>query len=184
MKRWLLAGGSLLLCVVCAWLGMNATQNAVLAWAGAVVFLICFIRIMRKGVPKHAADIDGDEPTSAPASPRYKFVTFNVAGTTFDTEGVSRQTILRKIKFGDAPFENSDSLEVALRPSTYEGSPCIECRVNDVLIGYVPKTRISEVMQALKMNGARISAFDVVGGGERDGEKMNYGAQVVVRYEI
>lgn len=120
----------------------------------------------------------------AAVPPRYEFVSFNVAGTTFDTDGVSRQALLRKIKFGDAPFENSDSLEVSLRPSTYEGSPCIECRVNDVLIGYVPKAKIDDVMQAIGQKGATISAFDVQGGGRVNGERINFGALVVVRYEV
>lgn len=178
-KKWMQIVLALLLFVGFVSNAFKGGDNVTGALIGAVLCLVWAVVVYCKHIKG---------PRNAPApdvsvSPHYEFVSFNVAGTTFDTDGVSRQALLRKIKFGDAPFENSDSLEVSLRHSTYEGSPCIECRVNDVLIGYVPKAKIDDVMQILGKKGATISAFDVQGGGEVNGECINFGALVVVRAE-
>lgn len=206
MKKYLLAGVSAFFAVVSVWIAVAENENGVVAWVVcvALVALTIFlfkrasaseekderpIRSFNLGVPENSEKAQMSVKTSvtahaSPSTPKYTHITFNVAGVTFDNEdGTSRQSLIRKIKFGDPPFENSDSLDVNLHPSTFDGEPSIECRVNDYMIGYVPKSKIQEVLKAMDMPGATISAVDVVGGGTVNDAQLSYGVQIVVRYD-
>jgi len=137
---------------------------------------LCF---RRKGKKKKAQRAAARKKTEAASSP-YTFVSFKVAGTSFETDGVSRQGELHKIKNNLPPYGRE--ADVGLKTYTYEGEPAIGCYVNDFQIGNVPKDMIKQVRHALKQRGAVVSAFEVVGGGMRGGEKMHYGARIVIRY--
>lgn len=166
-------------------LAMKATNNIWIIWTIAAAFVLLTIwlthrawRLLRK-IPQKVSSASPSE-----SLPKYVYINFNVSGVTYNNEdGINRQDLLRKIKFGDEPFENSDSLVVALKPSTYKGNLCIECRVNDSMIGYVPKEMVDEVAQAIKKDGVCVSGFSIVGGGKKNGEHIHYGAQVAIRYE-
>ncbi len=193
MKQKVIAILLIALACVCVWLAIHATKNAMYAWASAaicaVVAALQWRNGCRKSVPtKIAARVVTEEPpkfqpTPQPEKPQYTFVRFKVAGTTFDSDGISRQTMLRKIKFLDPPFDNGDALNVHLAPVSFNGEPAIECRVNDFLIGYVPKEQIEEVRATFDKPDIQVSAFDVTGGGTVAGEKLNYGAEIVLRYK-
>lgn len=115
------------------------------------------------------------------AATNFSYLNFKVKGTSFETDGVSRQAELQKIKDNLPPYRSKPN--VALKPYTYEGEPAIGCYVNGFQIGNVPREMIQQVQDALKQPGAVVSGFAVTGGGMRSGEKLHYGARIVIRYE-
>ena len=120
-------------------------------------------------------------PRPAPdnAKPQYSFVNFNVAGVTFNNDdGSSRQYILRKIKFGDPPFEDQDNLTISVRPTEFEGERAYAIEVNGHRIGNAPRAVIPQLDEALNRPDAMVSGFRIVGGGEG----YSYGAEMAVRY--
>ena len=49
---------------------------------------------------------------------------FKVVGVTFKNEdGKSRQTLLRKLHFGDAPFNSDDGVDITIERGAYQGEP-------------------------------------------------------------
>lgn len=138
----------------------------------AVFAAVAFLCFRRKGKKKKA------QPAAAPS---YAFVSFKVAGTSFETDGISRQGELHKIKNNLPPY--GEAADVGLKVYTYEGQPAIGCYVNDFQIGNVPKDMVQQVRDALKQPAAVISGFEVTGGGMRGSEKLYYGARIVLRYE-
>ena len=135
-------------------------------------------------VQQPTAPVQPVQQPIAPVQPEnpYVFINFNVAGTTYETNGKSRQYYLRKMKFGDPPFENQDSLDVQLHPTTFQGEDAVECLVNGILIGYVPRKRVPEVMEAFNHEDTTISGFHVVGGGKHGDMVYSYGVEMSIRY--
>lgn len=112
---------------------------------------------------------------TAPVESEYEFLKFKVAGVTFKNGRKSRQTILRKIKFRDEPFDKGD-FAMTLQRYEYEGNPAFGVYVNDEQIGSVP----AEHTAYLEENFSRILGFthiDVYGGGEG----KSFGAEVILR---
>lgn len=138
------------------------------ALAGAALL---FLRI-RKQRPAGSK-----QPQTVPA---YSFLEFRVAGVSYESDGVSRQAVLRKIKNHTKPFD--DEADIALKHTTYEGAPAIAVYVNDFHLGYVPKDSIADVTAAMAQPGALVHSFEVTGGGLRDGERLHLGALVTLRY--
>lgn len=105
---------------------------------------------------------------------QYDFLTFNAAGVTFNNGRKSRQTILRRIKFGDEPFEKD--FTVTLVQYDFEGSPAISINALDQQIGNVP----IDFVQAIIENKNRIDAlteFSIHGGGDH-----SFGAKLILRF--
>lgn len=121
---------------------------------------------------------------SAPNASEYRFIEFKLKGVTFKNEdGTSRQELIRRIDEQEPPFENGGELSVDLKPVLFDGKDAIECRVNGYLVGHVPKELVPDVMDAMKAADATISGFKVIGGGEKEnGEKLNYGIYMAVRF--
>lgn len=159
---------------VCAWLGLNATKNAALAWllaAACAVLAVLIWKGKRRAAPKKQG--------AQPAAPAYSFVSFHLSGVTFpNDEGIDRQELLRQIDEGLPPFENGGDLDVKLKPVKFRGEDAVECRVNGCQIGYVPKEKVADVLAAMKKPDTTISGFHVVGGS--DG--LNYGVSMAVRF--
>ncbi len=107
-----------------------------------------------------------------------KTVSFSVAGVTFSNETGrirSRQTILRRILFKDPPFD-CDHV-VTLEKYTYENEPAYYVKINDYIIGNVPK----EFIPYIDINfdrPYRIDDFQIYGG---QGNKK-FGASLKVVY--
>lgn len=103
---------------------------------------------------------------------------FKVAGVTFKTANKSRQTMLRKISFGDEPFED---VTYSLEKYEYEGSPAIGVYANGEQIGNVPKTDLPFVLK--QYDSIWNIDGDVYGGGtDYDGEKKSYGCSITIFY--
>lgn len=119
-----------------------------------------------------------------PTIPSFQFIEFRLKGVNFTNEdGTSRQELIRKIDESEPPFENGGDLNVNLKPILFDGKDAIECRVNGYLIGFVPHELVLDVLEAIRAEDATISGFHVVGGGEKEnGEKLNYGINMAVRF--
>lgn len=63
-------------------------------------------------------------------------IKFNVAGVTFD----NRQIILQHA-------DKRGIQNIFFKKSTFENEPCIEVYVNNMMIGYVPKSRVEEFLK-------------------------------------
>lgn len=114
-----------------------------------------------------------------------KELTFHVAGVTFDNEdGTNRQDILRAIRFGDEPYAAPSGFnDVQIIDTFYDGELAYEVHVNDYQIGYVPKSKISQVEKAMSSSACTVDQFEVIGGGtDEDGNRLNYGATVTMSW--
>ena len=69
--------------------------------------------------------------------PQDDLIKVKVVGVTFKNGRKSRQTILRKLKFSDPPFD--EDINIELKRDAYEGKLAIGVYVNDEQIGNIPK---------------------------------------------
>jgi hypothetical protein len=109
----------------------------------------------------------------------HDFFNINVAGVTFKNGDISRQTLLRKIKFQDEPFDKE--LEVTISQYEYEGEPALSVNINNHQIGNIPKDKVKHILDKWDKVES-ISYFDVTGGGTKNGEKLNYGAELTIKF--
>ena len=86
--------------------------------------------------------------------------------------------IIRKIKFGDPPFEDQDHLDISIEPYTFQGERAFAIRVNGVQIGNAPRSVIPQLEVAMSCPDVKVSGFQVVGGGKG----YSYGVEMAVRY--
>lgn len=112
--------------------------------------------------------------------PEFEFVQIKVSGVTFKNEkGASRQTILRKIKFNDKPFD--EYIELELRQYEYDGSPAYGVYANNLQIGNIPADMVQFVSDNWKRLDS-ISAIDVYGGGhDESGHAISYGCKITLK---
>ena len=158
-----------------------------LAQYGVASALICFVIGFILLFPfKSKSDPQNEAASGAEDKPPYKNIafyrdtksnSFSVAGVTFSNESgdiKSRQTILRRILFNDPPFD-CDCV-VTLEKYAYENEPAFYVKVNDYIIGNVPK----EFIPFIDVNfdrPYRIDDFQVYGG--QDGKKFGASLKVV-----
>lgn len=107
--------------------------------------------------------------------------TFKIVGVTFDNEdGTNRQSLLRKIKFKDSPFDGDVVFD--LFRYEYEGKPACGVTADDAQVGNIATTDVDFVV----LNWDRmicITDFTAYGGGrDEEGKKKSIGAEIVVRY--
>lgn len=153
---------------------------------GAVVLVIMLLRWI--GQDQQSArlaqravtpqKVQAVEKTEAP----YEFMTFHVAGVSFDNEdGTSRQSILRAYRFRDPPFDARNN--VTVEDTGYNGEPAYQVKLNGTCVGWVPKDKIDELNSKWDKID-KITAFDVTGGGfDHDtGERLHYGATISIRF--
>lgn len=112
----------------------------------------------------------------------YEHIKFNVKGVTFKNEdGSRRQTILRRLKFRDPPFDGK--IITSLEEYEFDGEKALAICVNDLQIGSLPKELLNIAFEHIDDNLC-ISAVDVCGGGkDENGEQRNYGAEAYLRYD-
>lgn len=130
---------------------------------------------------KSASDTEGkpqhDISVNPVADRDTKSISFPVAGVTFSNESGkvrSRQTILRRILFRDPPFDCD--YVVTLEKYFYEGDPAYYVKVNDYIIGNVPKEFVPHV-DANADRPYKIDDFQVYGG--RGGKKFGASLKIV-----
>ncbi|MGN1117310.1 MAG: hypothetical protein ACI4RU_01755 [Acutalibacteraceae bacterium] len=122
-----------------------------------------------------------NKPTTVTATDSInKSCSFKVAGVTFkNDDGKSRQTILRRIRWNDEPFE---TVEYTLKKYDFQGEPAIGVYANGEQIGNVPKTEVSHILPLLdKITSIRA---EISGGGYTESnEAINYGVNIIISYK-
>ena len=105
---------------------------------------------------------------------------FKVVGVTFkNVGGTSRQTILRKIKYEQKPFD--ELVFFSLKVYDFEGRPAIGVYADDTQIGNVPRDEIDNIL-ALKDKIISVRV-DIIGGQmDEDGNQLNFGAVATIYY--
>ena len=185
MKKKILGVVFLALAVLCV--ASAASQGGTNALIGGIavgaVFAVLGVRNLRAAAPAKksmpAANVQTATAKPAPAAPQYHFVNFRVAGVTFNNDdGTNRQSIIADIDHKRPPFQDSDNLNVAILRSSWQGKLAFEVRVNDILVGHVPKDSIAEVDEALRHSDAMVSGFKIDGGTNG----YNYGVGIAIRY--
>lgn len=124
------------------------------------------------------------EQQAAAQQPKTKRLTFKVAGVTFkNDDGSDRQTIIRHLRFMDDPYVPDGFYTPEIEETEYEDEVALLCKVNGYAIGYVPKSRIDAVQDALSHYNADILEPEFTGGGYNDeGDKMPYGCKFTIEY--
>jgi hypothetical protein len=110
--------------------------------------------------------------TNAEVKERYDFLTFKTVGLTSKSEREKRQTILRKMKFLEPPFEHAAILTI--HPYDLKGEPAYEVYANNEQIGNAPKKKAAYLKKNWNRTGA-ITAIHIKGGAK------NYSAEITIR---
>lgn len=133
----------------------------------------------RKGTKPAAA------PEAAPATDASPYVrrAYKLTGVTFkNDDGSSRQSVLRKLKFNDPPFD--EGVELELSRYEWEGKPALAVLANGLQIGNIPANDVDFLIT----NWERIIGFTnchVYGGGRgEDGEQKSFGVEVVLQLNM
>ena len=106
----------------------------------------------------------------------YEDVTFKIAGVTYkNADRHSRQTILRKLKFGDYPF-NSGDIDLEFREYEFEGEPAVGVFYNGEQVGNIAKKDLPVVLPLMDRY-AGLSDFAITGGGDK------YGLEIAVYFK-
>ena len=106
-----------------------------------------------------------------------RVLTFKAAGVTFKNEdGTDRQKILRPFKWGDEAID-----EVTLEHYLYEDTDAYYIKINDKIVGNVPKNYIEKVNDAY-YGIADITAEVYGGDNAEDGTHKSYGCEVTIEY--
>lgn len=109
---------------------------------------------------------------------KHAYMTFNVAGVTFNNGRKTRQAILRAFKFGDEEIETID-----FEQYTYEGSPAVYVKINDQIVGNVPKDRLEEFLELERLYTRSYVGCEVYGGNKKDdGSSTNFGCEILLKY--
>lgn len=108
----------------------------------------------------------------------YTYLTFKVAGVTFNNGRKTRQAILRALKWGDEEIE-----VITLEPYEWEGKPAVYVKVNDQIIGNIPADTV-ETFYEYERKYERDSVHCEVYGGNKldDGSRSSYGSEITIRY--
>ena len=105
----------------------------------------------------------------------YKEIEFNVAGVSFKNGRKSRQSIIRAIKWKDAPF---DKVDITFQRYDFEGNMVIGVYANNEQIGNVPADLVQEFDK--KWTGRYIiESYDVLGSGK----ETPFGFKIKVLFE-
>lgn len=157
----------------------SETQDKAALAFGSVLFaavgVVLIVIDKKQPKPQEPADIHAQ---AEEAKKNHDYYSFRVAGVTFNNGRKTRQALLRKIKYGDEPFDNFVDWE--LKKYDFEGSEAVGVYANDEQVGNVPKENLSFVLD----NWDRIVSVyhtEITGGGETpEGEKLNFGCEVTL----
>ena len=109
---------------------------------------------------------------------KYAYMTFKVAGVTFNNGRKTRQAILRAFKFGDEEIETID-----FEQYTYEGSPAVYVKINDQIVGNVPKADLEEFLEMERLYTRSFVSCEIYGGNKKaDGSKTNFSCEIMLKY--
>ena len=113
--------------------------------------------------------------------PEYYYMHFRVAGTTFMSGQESRQTLLQKIRYKENPFEEIYKIEI--EPYIYENENAYQIKVNEKIIGNLPRKDIPEFEKYMK-HPFTIFPPIIIGGDYIDGDKLKYGCEIRLKFDL
>lgn len=104
---------------------------------------------------------------------------FKVVGVTFKNEdGKSRQTLLRKLHFGDAPFNSDDGVDITIERGAYQGEPAFSVFTEGHQVGNISKDDVPFFVRRWS-DFVGVTSAEVYGGGTDDeGHSINYGMKI------
>lgn len=105
----------------------------------------------------------------------YEFIKTKIAGVTFKDGRKSRQTVLRRLYWKDAPFDTANA-EAILERGEYEGKPAFAVLLNGEKAGYVPADHV----QFIEDNFNRCDGITHIEA--YCGENNIYGAEITIRF--
>ena len=112
-------------------------------------------------------------------SPDFEFKIFKVVGVTFKNEdGKSRQTLLRKLHFGDAPFNSDEGVDITIERGAYQGEPAFSVFAEGHQVGNISKDDVPFFVRRWS-DFVGVTSAEVYGGGTDDeGHSINYGMKI------
>ena len=104
---------------------------------------------------------------------------FKVVGVTFKNEdGKSRQTLLRKLHFGDAPFNSDEGVDITIERGAYQGEPAFSVFAEGHQVGNISKDDVPFFVRRWS-DFVGVTSAEVYGGGtDDDGHSINYGMKI------
>lgn len=104
---------------------------------------------------------------------------FKVVGVTFKNEdGKSRQTLLRKLHFGDAPFNSDEGVDITIERGEYQGEPAFSVFAEGHQVGNISKDDVPFFVRRWS-DFVGVTSAEVYGGGTDDeGHSINYGMKI------
>ena len=104
---------------------------------------------------------------------------FKVVGVTFKNEdGKSRQTLLRKLHFGDAPFNSDEGVDITIERGAYQGEPAFSVFAEGHQVGNISKDDVPFFVRRWS-DFVGVTSAEVYGGGTDDeGHSINYGMKI------
>ena len=106
-------------------------------------------------------------------------LTFKVVGVTFkNPDGKSRQTILRKLRWRDPPFNSEDGIEITIEKGEYQGEPAFSVYANGLQVGNIGRDD-SPFFVERWFDFIGVTYADISGGGTDDeGHSINFGMKI------
>lgn len=112
----------------------------------------------------------------------YDDKTFKIVGVTYkNADRHSRQTILRRLKHGDAPFDRGE-INLEFKKYDFEGEPAVGVYLAGEQVGNIAKDDLPYFLPRMDRFVECVS-YEVVGGGQVNGEKISYGLRLTLRFE-
>ncbi len=106
---------------------------------------------------------------------------FKVVGVTFrNDDGKSRQTLLRRIRFNDEPFESA--VDITIERGEYDGTPAFYVFANGLRIGSIGRDDIPYFVSRWDSFDGVYNATVTGGGTDKDGKSINYGMMITCRF--
>jgi hypothetical protein len=141
--------------------------------------VLTFIGYRQQKKPASGSNVSRDQspkPSKVEMSEeKYEFLKTKIAGVTFKDGRKSRQTVLRRLHWKDAPFDTTEA-EVVLERGEYEGKPAFAVLLNGEKAGYVP----AEHAQFLEDNFDRCDGVTHIE--TYCGTNDIYGAEITIRF--
>lgn len=112
----------------------------------------------------------------------YEEITFKITGVTFkNPDGHSRQAILGRLKHEKYPF-NCGSVDLEFREYEFDGEPAVGVFLAGEQVGNIAKDDLPRFLSR-KDRFDKCTMYDVVGGGRINGERINYGLRLTLRFK-
>ena len=175
MKRFLKIVLAILLAVIGLFFligALSIKNNAETSWIvflciGAASLIASLILFKLQGKSSGTGKFSNNPSPSAESqhaakAPIVYRETFNIAGVTFNnTDGSSRQQLLRAFDQLEPPFPEYSDYQYELKEEEYKGSPALSIWCNGYQFGYVPSSIVPKLIEPFRKGSCDILRIDV-----------------------